>query len=246
MYGDDTAIRVGAGVGQLTAQVLDVGIYGTVIAIIGLTEGSIHQLATRKHFAGVARQRRQQAELGRCQAQGPVMAGRLVALLVYRQITDDDLLGHDSATFPRAGTAQVVHDAIRAQTAGLSSADAIRQAILLLCEWMDEYQDEMIVMNHEVGNLTREEREPLLDSERRNVALYEEILIRGNETGEFGVADTQTLAHTTYLAVRAWADRRWYLRKLYSLAEYAERLAEMTIAAARPAGSRREASPRVA
>jgi AcrR family transcriptional regulator len=129
----------------------------------------------------------------------------------------------------------VVHDAIRARTARLGSSEAIRQAILLLCEWMDEYQDEMIVMNHEVGNLTREERAPLLDSERRNVALYEEILIRGNESGEFGAADTQTLAHTTYLAVRAWADRRWYLRKLYTLDEYAERLAATTIAAARPA-----------
>ena len=97
---------------------------------------------------------------------------------------------------------------------------------------MDEYQDEMIVMNHKVGNLSREERAPLFLSETEDVVLFEEILNSGKDAGEFTVNDTRLLAHTTYLAVRAWADRRWYLRKLYTLADYAGRVAASTIAAA--------------
>lgn len=139
-----------------------------------------------------------------------------------------------------------VHLAIRAKIAGLCCTDAIREAIRLLTEWMDVYQDEMIVMNHEVGNLSREEREPLLESERRNVGLFEEILTRGCDAGDFEIDDTRVLAHTTYLAVRAWADRRWYLRKLYALPEYAESVAKMTISAAGkgiPRRSSREKHP---
>jgi hypothetical protein len=114
----------------------------------------------------------------------------------------------------------------------MSSTDAIGEAIRSLCKWMDTYQDEMIVMNHEVGNLSREEREPLLRSEAENVALFEEILTRGSEAEEFVIDDPKVLAHTTYLAVRAWADRRWYLRKLYSLDEYVAGLVRTTIRAA--------------
>ena len=117
-----------------------------------------------------------------------------------------------------------VHRAIRSAISGLSGADAIREAIYSLCKWMDEYQDEMIVMNHEVGSLTKEDREPLLHSEIRNVVLFEEILQAGIEDGEFDTHDTKVLAHTIYLAVRAWADRRWYLRKFYSLDAYVESL----------------------
>jgi AcrR family transcriptional regulator len=125
-----------------------------------------------------------------------------------------------------------VHQDIRSRVADMSSTDAIGEAIRSLCKWMDTYQDEMIVMNHEVGNLSRKEREPLLRSEAENVVLFEEILTRGSEAGEFAIDDPKVLAHTTYLAVRAWADRRWYLRKLYSLDEYVASLVRTTIRAA--------------
>ena len=97
---------------------------------------------------------------------------------------------------------------------------------------MDTYQDEMIVMNHEIGNLSREERAPLLRSEEENVALFEGILMRGVEAGDFAIDDTTVLAHTTYLAVREWADRRWYLRKLYSLDEYVASLVQTALLSA--------------
>lgn len=119
-----------------------------------------------------------------------------------------------------------VHRAIRSVIAGLNGADAIREAIRFFCQWMDEYQDEMIVLNHEIGNLSKEDRKPLLHSEEKNVALFEEILQAGVEAGEFETYDTKVLAHTVYLAVRAWADRRWYLRKFFSLDAYVESLAQ--------------------
>lgn len=124
-----------------------------------------------------------------------------------------------------------VHREIRERIAGMQCAEAIQAAIYFLVNWMDKFQDEMIVMNHEVGNLSREEREPLLTSERDNVALFEEILAKGNDTGEIEVADTTVLAHTTYLAIRAWADRRWYLRRLYTMTEYIEAVAAIAILA---------------
>jgi AcrR family transcriptional regulator len=132
-----------------------------------------------------------------------------------------------------------VHQDIRSRVADMSSTDAIGEAIRSLCKWMDIHQDEMIVMNHEVGNLSREERAPLLRSEAENVALFEEILTRGNEAGEFEVHDPKVLAHTIYLAVRAWADRRWYLRKLYSLDGYVTSLVRTTILAATGNAGRR-------
>jgi AcrR family transcriptional regulator len=119
-----------------------------------------------------------------------------------------------------------VHGTIRSAMAGLGSADALREAIHSLCKWMDAYQDEMIVINHEIGSLSREDREPLLHSERQNVALFEGVLQAGVEAGEFDAHDAKARAHTIYLAVRAWAYSRWYLREFYSLDTYVDSLAQ--------------------
>jgi len=124
------------------------------------------------------------------------------------------------------------HRTIRNRVEGLSATEALRESISFLCQWMDTFQDEMIVIVHEGGNLSKEEREPLLHSERQNVAFIEEILLRGIEAEEFEISDPKMVAHTTYLAIRAWAERRWYLRKFYSLEEYVERLVEFIIKAA--------------
>jgi len=122
-----------------------------------------------------------------------------------------------------------VHQIIRERIRQLGASEALQEVIKILCRWMDENQDEVIVVIHEMGNLSREQREPQLDSERANIYLLENILKQGITSSEFRIDDTHIAAHTIFLGIRAWAERRWYLRKTYTLDKYIESLYRFTI-----------------
>ena len=121
------------------------------------------------------------------------------------------------------------HRSLLQATERLSASDALREAIRVLCRWMNDYQDEIIVIVHEVGNLSKEEREPQLRSETMNVALVENLIRKGITSGEFKTDDPKIAAHTIYLGIHAWAERRWYLRKFYTLEQYIDSLSEFAI-----------------
>lgn len=124
-----------------------------------------------------------------------------------------------------------IHHSLIKTIEKLSAVDAIREVIRGLCQWMNDYQDEVIVLIHEMGNLSKEERQPLLNSDVANIDLFKDIIREGIRTGEFKQVDIEVVAHTILLGIRAWAERRWYLKKLYTMEQYVDSLSAFAISA---------------
>ena len=125
------------------------------------------------------------------------------------------------------------HLVLRERIANMNATEALREVIRFTCERFDALHDEIVVLTHEMGNLSRTQREPHFNTERENVALILEILQKGIETGEFQIDDAQVAAHSIHLMVHAWAVRRWYLRKLYTLEEYIRSITEFVMKSVR-------------
>jgi TetR/AcrR family transcriptional regulator, cholesterol catabolism regulator len=111
-----------------------------------------------------------------------------------------------------------------------SASNVLRQAIRIFVKWTDDYQDELIIALHGVVYARKEQREPQLNAERRNIEVLESIILKGIQTGDFKTDRPKMIAHTIYLGIRAWADRRWYLRRFYSLKQYTVQITEMALA----------------
>lgn len=109
------------------------------------------------------------------------------------------------------------------------TCEVLRQAVQVLCRWIDDYQDEIIISLHGVAYARKEQREPQLNAERRNIEVLETIIRKGIRSGEFKTDDPKIVAHSLYLGIRAWADKRWFLRRFYTLDQYIKGLTEIAM-----------------
>lgn len=135
-----------------------------------------------------------------------------------------------SLILDHAATAYIdVHHNLLEKIEKLNAPNALRKVIQTMCQWMDEYQDEIIVIIHELGNLTSEQLEPHLQSERRSLVLLEDVIRRGIKDGDFETSDPKIVAHTIFMGIRAWAERRWYLRKAYTIEQYVKNLTKISL-----------------
>jgi len=102
--------------------------------------------------------------------------------------------------------------------------EAIKEAIRLHMKSVDEAQDRFIFINHVMVNLSKEERELVFDSGNINVKFLEDLLKWGVEEGSFEIDDPHFLAHLINTCCVDWALRRWSIRNIYTLEEYADRI----------------------
>ena len=107
--------------------------------------------------------------------------------------------------------------------------EALQEMIKLMLNNFDRLQDEYIFINHEVKNLSKEERKALFSGENGSISAVEGILQAGIDSGEFQVDDIKLVAHTILISAHAWATRRWYLRKHYTIEEYIRNFTELIL-----------------
>lgn len=105
--------------------------------------------------------------------------------------------------------------------------EALKEMIKRMFENFDRLQDEYIFINHEVKNLSKEARKALFSGEGGSISAVEGILQAGIDSGEFQIDDIKLVAHTILISAHAWATRRWYLRKLYTIDEYTRNFTEL-------------------
>jgi len=106
------------------------------------------------------------------------------------------------------------------KTANLCPTEAVRYSIEQNLRLVDKWQDMYVFVNQIAVNLSKSDRRRLFEGFGRMVEYYENLLVRGVEAGEFVVENPKLSAFDILLLVSAWANRRWYLRKLYTLEEY--------------------------
>ncbi|HET7521925.1 MAG TPA: TetR/AcrR family transcriptional regulator [Bacillales bacterium] len=103
---------------------------------------------------------------------------------------------------------------------GLAS---LKQAIVGFFKVVDDLQDEVLVMYQE-ANALGEALPYVLKKELEMAAMFEDILTHCMEAGELHLPknDVRIAAHNILVCGQMWTFRRWILRRLYTVEEYAE------------------------
>jgi AcrR family transcriptional regulator len=112
------------------------------------------------------------------------------------------------------------------RTRGLPSVEALQTCIQMYVENVDELQDMYNFDNHAIVDLSRDDRGILFDSESRMVDYFDKLLKKGIADKQFRVHDSQLVAHNIVVVANAWANRRWFLKRRYTLKDYIEKETE--------------------
>lgn len=102
----------------------------------------------------------------------------------------------------------------------LPPTEALQKAIEDYYRGIDDIQDMVLLAYQESKNLQQKVRERTFEQEISIIKVFEEILARGCETGEFKVNDITLVANNIVVIGDTWAFRRWLLAKRYTLEEY--------------------------
>jgi AcrR family transcriptional regulator len=124
---------------------------------------------------------------------------------------------------------------LRIETESMKPSDALWESVRMYFEQVDRLQDIYNLVNHAIVNLPRRDRLPLYVTETNNVAYFEELLRKGIQAGEFASNNVQLVAHDIVVSAHAWANRRWFLQRRYTLDQYTREYTEFLMSALRVA-----------
>lgn len=147
---------------------------------------------------------------------------------LYHYIGSKEDILHMIIEFTASGEDKFL-DEMAEQAVSLSPTEAIRDSIERSIKFMDEYQDMYVFISHISVNLSRSERHNLFEAFRRVAEHWENLLVRGAEAGEFIVEDSKSIAFFIIHLNTAWAHRRWYLRKLYTMEQYTQLVTDLVL-----------------
>ena len=90
-------------------------------------------------------------------------------------------------------------------------------------EWHGDNQDITLFAYQETKSLPDNARQIIFDSEARILTVFERLLAKGMEGGEFNIDDPKLIAHNIVVLGHAWALRRWHLRKHWTFETYVKK-----------------------
>jgi len=122
----------------------------------------------------------------------------------------------NSATSQQAGDMEDYANELTA----LSPTMALVELMGKFYEWHDDNQDITLFTYQETKNLPGNAQRNIFDSEARILTVFEKLLTRGVEEGEFDIDDPRLIAHDIVVLGHAWALRRWHLRKHWTFQTY--------------------------
>jgi AcrR family transcriptional regulator len=122
----------------------------------------------------------------------------------------------NSATSQQAGSIENYANKL----ASVSPTIALVELMRKFLEWHNDNQDITLFAYQETKNLPGNAQQSIFDSEGRILTVFEELLTRGIEEGEFSIADPKLIAHDIVVLGHAWALRRWHLRKYWTFETY--------------------------
>ena len=106
------------------------------------------------------------------------------------------------------------------ELAAVSPTIALPELMRRFYKWHDDNQDITLFAYQETKNLPGNAQQSIFDSEARILTVFEKLLTRGIEEGEFNIDDPQLIAHDIVVLGHAWALRRWHLRKHWTFKTY--------------------------
>lgn len=152
---------------------------------------------------------------------------------LYRYVgSKDDILWLTTRIGDFAG--ENLMDRLRGRVEGLKPVEALRVSIDLYFRTVEQFQDLYNFHNHIVWTASRDFRRSIFDREIQKVVYFTQLLDEGVRSGAFVIEDTRLTAHNIILAGNAWANRRWFLHRNYTLEDYIERETNILLSAIQP------------
>lgn len=81
--------------------------------------------------------------------------------------------------------------------------------------------------------LNREQLKGVVDAETRVVTLFKEIIEMGCKNGQFKSSDPFVTGYNILMICHTWSLKRWWLKKLYTIDDYAKMCEELAVSMAR-------------
>ena len=122
-------------------------------------------------------------------------------------------------------------DSVDANTNAISPSKSLQQAIRKFYRVIDDIQDVVLFSYQETKNLEPEAQQRIFDLDGQVVAVFERLLAKGCETGDFKIHNVTMVAHDIVAIGGMWAARRWFLRKCCTLEEYIKEHSELILRA---------------
>jgi AcrR family transcriptional regulator len=122
----------------------------------------------------------------------------------------------NSATSQQAGAMEDSANELATASPTIALVELMRR----FYEWHDDNQDITLFTYQETKNLPNNAQQNIFDSEARILTVFERLLTRGIEEGDFNIDDPRLIAHDIVVIGHAWALRRWHLRKHWTFKTY--------------------------
>lgn len=104
------------------------------------------------------------------------------------------------------------------------SLESLTAAVTNYFKVMNEFQEEVLILYQEMRFLPSESIKYILRKEMEMVAMFETILQKCVENGEFLLTkpEIDAIAHNIFVQGQMWGFRRWAMQKLYTIEEYTD------------------------
>ena len=113
-------------------------------------------------------------------------------------------------------------DRMKEQIESMSPPEVLRKCLKMYITNVDELEDMYNFIKQELPNLPYNERYIVYDSERRMINFFDSLLKTGIKSGEFKKHNSLIKAHNIIVIANAWARRRWFLRRKFTIEKYIE------------------------
>jgi AcrR family transcriptional regulator len=127
----------------------------------------------------------------------------ILHLICRNQVLTSDSLSHFVENLPEAGATETLCRCMSEYIRGC-----------------DQYRKLNTFFNREIHNFDREDRHMLLQSQVKIADIFEKILSRGIDTGEFRVEYPKFVGHCILMLGHDWGLRHWYLSQYFALEDY--------------------------
>jgi AcrR family transcriptional regulator len=121
--------------------------------------------------------------------------------------------------YTEASTKKLMEEIVE-KCENMSPKEALTEAIDRYYRYCDETQDGIMFGMRETVYLPAKDRQFLLDNMTSEIDVFEKLLIKGIESGEFEISQPRLLAFDILSRALTWATGRWFLRKQVTIDEY--------------------------
>ncbi len=112
---------------------------------------------------------------------------------------------------------------------GMTTTDALKEAINVFVRELDAFADMYIFVNHVMVSLSKTERAMMQEASLNAATFFEELIQRGINDGSFKTIDPRMVAWDITVVASGWVNRRWFWSRNTTLPQFIQRQTELIL-----------------